>query len=45
MGFEGVLLVVGVAMVARLIGRLVGGLWEAALARPRRLPPGRSRIY
>jgi len=45
MGLEGVLLVLGLAVVGRVVGRLLGSRWEVAMARPRRLPPDRSRIY
>jgi hypothetical protein len=45
MSFEGVVLVLGVAGLVRLLGRVAAGWWEAVAARPRRLlPPGR-RIY
>ena len=45
MSLDYVVLIVGMAGVVRVLGRVVAGWFEQVVARPRRLPPRGWRIY
>ena len=45
MSLEGVILVLGMAGLARVLGKVLAGWWEEAAARPRRLLQAKRRIY